>query len=228
MKTSALDGTLRGSEYIDSSRGNRMRAFHLILSAVALALPCVASQATTTTYSSASAFAAEVASGAYTESFDGLDDPAPGPVTFSGSGYAYTAFAPSDIYLSGGFLGTSQIDEPLTISFTGHPVSAIGANFFAVNLSDDFQAVSITLTLSDGTVTTFLPSSPADSFRGFVSDVAIASLVVSGPGGSLYGGLDDMTVGSAVSAASGVPEPAGWSLMAFGSAMLLVARRRKA
>lgn len=195
-----------------------------LLSALALALVSLSAQAASTVYTSSASFLAQVAPGAYTESFDGLDNPAPGAAAFAGGSFAYSAFAPGDLYLAGGFLGTSLPDEALTLTFTSGNVSAVGANFYATDIADTLQAVSVTISLSDGTVETFTPTSAADSYRGFVSDVAIASLTLSGPGASLYAGLDNMTVGMATV----VPEPASWLLMGVGVAGLLVARRRQA
>jgi len=191
--------------------------------ALALALFSASSFAATTVYTSQPSFLSQLSAPAYTEGFTGLANPAPGPVQFAGGGFSYSASAPSDIYLAGGFLGTSQIDEDLTIVFAGGNVTAVGANFFATNFTDAFQAVPITITLSDGTAQTFTPSSLAGSFRGFVSTAAITSLVISRPGASLYGGLDNLTVGT-----TPVPEPASWALLALGGASLIVARRRRA
>lgn len=197
-----------------------MHAAQRFALALGLAALSASSSALTTVYTSPAGFLAQLAPGAYTENFDGL--PATPPDTFTGGGFSYTASAPSGLYGSGEFLGTNQIDEALTLSFTSGNVTSVGGNFYATNISDVFQPVAITLTLSDGTTVTFTPTSVADSYRGFASTVLITSLTISAPGASLYGGLDNLTVG-----VSAVPEPASALLMALGVAGLLIARRRR-
>lgn len=197
-----------------------MYAIRHLVPAIAMIAMTVSSFASPTTYVSRSDFLTHLAPSSYTESFDGLGNGPSGPQTFGTGAYAFTAFAPSDLYLAGGFLGTSQINEALTVTF-GAGVRAFGADFFTVDLTDTFQPVLVTLTLSDGSTTSFTPTSLADSFRGFVSTVDISSFTVSGPGNSLYASLDNLTVGSAV------PEPSSFALAALGIAGLLFATRRR-
>ena len=199
-----------------------MQTAHRLLLAAVLALLSATSYATQI-YTTSASFLSHVAPGSYTNTFTGLPDPLPGPVPFSGNGFAYSASASGDIYLSGGSLGTSLPNVPLTINFTSGNIFAIGANFYATNLSDAFQAVLMSITLSDGTNVLFTPTSVSDSYRGFVSTVAITSLVLLGPGQSLYAGLDNLTVGAALRL---VPEPATWLLLVLGLAGILFARRR--
>jgi hypothetical protein len=196
-----------------------MQSVHRFLSATALALVSASSFAATTVYTSSASFLSDVAAGSYTNTFDGLlSDP---PTTFASGGFAYTISSPQGLYGSGDFLGVNQENEALTITFTSGNVKAVGANFFATDISDAFQAVSMTITLSDSTVVSFAPTSFSGSYRGFISDLAITSLVISSSGESLYSGLDNLTVGA-------VPEPTTWALMALGLAGIVAAGRRKA
>lgn len=203
-----------------------MKSVFRLLPAATLALLSLPALATSVVYTNSVAFLADVAPGQYTENFDGLLSPPSGPFGFSGGAFNYSASAPSDLYLEGGFLGAAKDNEALTITFAGGNVRAIGANFFATDFFDAFQSVSLTLTLSDGTVETFTPGTQTDSYRGFISDIAITSLVISGPGADHYAGLDNLTVGGVPGGQ--VPEPAAWSLVGLALAGLLVTRRRAA
>lgn len=200
-----------------------MQAIRHLLPVVALLTMSATSFASTTVYTSQSGFLAQLAPASYTETFTGLSDGPPGPQTFGSGTFAFTAQAPSSLYLSAGFLGTSQIDEALTVTF-GAGVKAVGGNFFTVDLGDTLQSVNVTVTLSDATTVSFTPTSFADSFRGFVSTVDISSVTVSAPGQSLYASMDNLTVGTIAA----VPEPASWALMGLGVIGLLAARRRGA
>ena len=206
-----------------------MPAIHHAISAATLTLLTAPAFAASTVFTDATAFLSQLAVGSYTESFDNLADLPAGAVSFTGGAFSFSLTAPSDLYASGAFVGSSQPNEALTISFLGGNVKAVGANFFATNLSDAFQTAAMQLTLGDGTVLSFTPGSAADSYRGFVSDVSISSLVISGPGAFRYAGLDNLTVGS--TAVSPVPEPARVLLLALGLAALagqVAARRRPA
>ncbi len=188
-------------------------AHRLAVTAAVLAALATPSFADTTTYTNSAAFLAGLSGPGYTEAFTGLSSPANGTgLNFSSGGFSYSISSLGDLYASGSVLGTSLPDQALTITFTSGNVTAVGGDFFNVNLSDEFQQVAVTLTLSDGTTTTFTPASAADSFRGFASTQVISSLTISAPGATLYASVDNLTVGSVTP----VPEPSSWALMGLG------------
>ncbi|WP_310389988.1 PEP-CTERM sorting domain-containing protein [Roseateles sp.] len=199
-----------------------MRTIHLTVAAIALAAASAVS-AQTTVYTSSASFLPNVLAGSYTEGFENNIDFSGEPsFDFSGGAFGYTVAAPTGLYGNGVFIGTNLPNEPLTVTFTGAPVTAVGGNFYATNISDVFQPVSITLTLSNGHVTTFMPTSPDNSYRGFTTALSITSLTLSAPGASLYVGMDNLTVGA-------VPEPGTYAMMALGLAALggFAARRHQ-
>ncbi|MBY0233842.1 MAG: PEP-CTERM sorting domain-containing protein [Burkholderiaceae bacterium] len=187
--------------------------------AIALVAMAASSFASPTVFTSQADFLAHVQPGSYTENFDGLGNGPAGAQSFGTGPFAFSAFASQDLYLAGGFLGASQINDALTVNF-GAGVNAFGANFFATDINDDFQSVLLTLTLGDGSTFSFTPASLADGYRGFTSDVDITSFTISGPGNSLYASLDNLTVGN------GVPEPASLALVGLAGAALFATRRR--
>jgi hypothetical protein len=195
-----------------------MHTAHRLTLAIGLAALSASSFAVTTVYTSSAAFLPNLAPASYTESFNGL--PSTPPASYTGGTFAYTVSAADGLYGSGEFLGTNLPDQALTVTFTSGNVTGVGGNFYATNISDVFQPVALTLTLSDGTTVTFTPTSAADSYRGFTSSLLITSLTIGAPGASLYAGMDNLTVGA-------VPEPASALLMALGVAGLLAAGRRR-
>ncbi|MDP2008030.1 MAG: PEP-CTERM sorting domain-containing protein [Rubrivivax sp.] len=201
-----------------------MQPVHFVAAAFALAAATAVS-AQTTTYTSSAAFLPNVGAGSYTEAFAVPSFSGDATADFSSGGFSYTVSVPGNtLYGNGGFIGTNGPNFPMLVTFTGAPVTAVGGNFFATNISDVFQAVPITVTLSDGTTSMFTPASESASYRGFVSTLAITSLTLGAPGASLYVGMDNLTVG----VASVVPEPATALLLGLGLGGVLLARRRRA
>lgn len=199
-----------------------MKSVHFAIASIALAAASAAS-AQTVTYTTSASFLANVLPGSYTETFadDSFSgDPSAG---FTGGAFAYTVSAPGGLYGNTILIGTNLPNEALTITFTGAPVTAVGGNFWATNISDAFQAQPVVVTLSNGTTTSFTPTSATvNSYRGFTTALPITSLTLTSTA-SVYAGMDNFTVGSAV------PEPGTYAMMALGLAAMggFVARRRK-
>jgi hypothetical protein len=195
-------------------------------SALTVALLSSAASAATTVYTSSAEFLATVAPGASFENFDAVAGDTLTDVASFGSGaFTYTVSAPLGLYAGSGLLGTNDDLDVLTLSFTSRNVTALGGNFFATNDADDFQAVTVTYMLDDGTTGTLQPQSVADAYRGFVSTSAIRSLVISAPT-LLYANVDNLTVGAAVaSVAAPVPEPGSVALVLAAAGVFLLRRR---
>lgn len=191
---------------MNKSAGKRGCCPHKHLGIVGLSL-CVAlgivggtapARAQSTVYTSSASFFAATAPGYYTQNFSNPATNLDASYSFSGNGFGYTVTSGfGNTYQGSGLIATGPDNTTLRVTFTTGNVSAIGGNFFNVNVMDTFQMTPVTITLSDGTTTTFTPSGTSE-FRGFTSDngSAITSLTLSAPGANLYAALDNLTVGA--------------------------------
>ncbi len=110
------------------------------LAAIAALLVCSSSWAAAV-FTSSSAFLAQVAPGAYTENFTSVVDANTNVQVFSGpGGFGYTASVPSgqQFYFGAGSLSTNLPSIVVTLTFTGTAVTAIGGNFYAIDVADAF------------------------------------------------------------------------------------------
>lgn len=197
-----------------------MTSVHRIATTLAAVAVVAQAHAGTTTYTDRSSFLTALAPGFYTETFIGSET-----TSFSGAGFGFTVAAPDGTYASGTDLGANQVEQALTITFTGHPVTAVGGNFYATDINPDFLPESLTVALSDGTTLVYTPTGK-DTFRGFVTTSSISSLTVAfaAQGMGRYTTVDNLTVGTNVAL---VPEPGQWALMALGLSGLALLKRRR-
>lgn len=198
-----------------------------LLSVAALTLASASAFAGPTIYNSSAAFLALLAPTAYTETFTSVVDDNTNVQTFAGNGaYGFTASlaAGQQFYFGTDALSTNLPNQTITLTFTGGPVTAIGANFYAIDIGDAFLAAPLTITLADGSSTslTFTPGD-ASAYRGFLSDVAITSITLSTSGRGAYATLDNLTIGTRA-----LPEPSVLALVALALAGVAAARRREA
>jgi hypothetical protein len=188
-----------------------------------------AALAGTDTYTDEATFLANVQGGAYTEDFSGV---APGPVdtlNFSGGGFSYTASSTvgMDVGSTGdgglfndpGLLSLNTATDALLITFTGAPVTAVGGEFFASDISFFEIPADVTVNLGDGSSIAFT----GGGFAGFTSNVAITSLIIDASDATLgapaWPTVDSLIVGQVV------PAPAG--LAVLGAGALIAFRRRR-
>lgn len=185
---------------------------------------CTSSNAGLVTTSSQAAFNAIVASRSLQSASFGFDGVAgPTPSLSGGSAWnAWEATAPGGVWRSGsGFLQTTFTDMPLTLSFVPGAVFAVGGTFFVSDSAYQVMPGSlIEVSLASGQ--SYVSSSSANNFAGFISTEAIASITIRPLIPSTA--VDQYaTVGSLVVA--GVPAPGASALLAIAG--LVAARRRR-
>ncbi len=195
-----------------------------ILSCV-LVLTLASTAFAATQYDDEPSFLANLASPYYLEDFVGWTYGNPldgsqtdcdfGPV----EGYSWHAFAVNALWSNFSALSTNNSGDPLVITFTGLPVTALGGNFTATDISGNIIPGTVLIDLSDGTHTELVDPT-AGTFTGYTSDVPIVSVTIDSPDdGSIsrWPQLDHFYVGSMI------PEPASLVLLGLGTLLL---RRR--
>jgi hypothetical protein len=200
--------------------------------AAAAALALAASSAMATFYSSEASFVAAIQPVRYVEDFsnftfgsplDGtqLTWPAPGA-----NGFGWTASAAQGLYSNNSALSTNVAFDPLTLTFTGNPVTAVGGNITNTDITGAIIPGTILITLSDGTSTS-VTNGTAGSFWGYTSDtnvpIASISFVTQNNGTNGWPQVDHFY---SAQVAGGVPEPATLGLAAMSLGALAIRRRR--
>ena len=186
--------------------------------ALAASLAAMANAAIVTT-SSQSAFNQIAAARGYsqTASFNSFSD-----VSGGEAWNAWSAMSLGGAEAYQGKLRTSFPDEALTINFASGMVYAVGGTFFNTSTNGSVMVGSlIEITLADGS--SYVSSSSASNFAGFISTTGAISSITIAPA---FSGPDDFphaSVGSMVLA--GVPAPGSVALL--GAAGLIARRRRR-
>lgn len=197
-----------------------------VASCLAAAAPAVHAQSVIVT--DPGSFFAGINPGYYTETFTHISVVEPSASFLSPDsvfGYTITAGDTNGIFYSGDFIGADFNNVSLTVTFTTGNVTAVGGNFFNTDKSNIFQATPLTVTLNDGTTTTYTPTGESE-YRGFFSSVPILSLTYAAPADTNnYSNIDNLTVGRAGAA----PEPGSLLLIGVTALMPLaaVAKRRR-
>ena len=181
-----------------------------------------ANAGTINTYSSESAFLSAVYPGYYEETFSANNSGL--SLSYSGNGYAYTVSDSYGLQTSYGWLQTIMAGDTITITITSGTVTAVGADFFAVNALAQPRATNITLTFSDGTIKTIASTTSTTTFTGYSFDRPITKLTIV-PQSTLLApraaALDDLVFGTAL------PEPGTWILFSGGMGLLAFVKFRR-
>ncbi len=191
----------------------------------ALSAAGLAAAGSATVYTDLASFMANVAPGSYSENFAGVPTGSVPSLNFGPvNGFAYTVGATglgsNNLFNDPGIVSTDSALDSLIITFTGAPVTAVGGNFWASDISFFPTGTDITINLSDGTNVSYTSTGPAD-FRGFISNVAITSMTIDAPDvpANAWATMDNLVVGSAI--------PAPGAAAVLGLAGVAGLRRRR-
>jgi len=196
----------------------------LTLAAVTVLATAASSVNATVIYNSSASFLPEVAAGSYFNSLAGVGNGGGSailtPINLSGNGFAYSISATgSGLYSDGVTTGNWNTGDPVTITFTGNPVRAIGFNIYLGDIAGNLQTdVPYLITLSDGTNDVYTPLSTSD-YRGYVTAGAPITSITFNPVTRFYN-FSNITVGDSI------PEPTTLAVLAGAGALVL--RRRRA
>jgi hypothetical protein len=172
-------------------------------------------------YTSQSSFLSAVDAGYFQETFS--TSTAGFSLGYSGDGYAYTASDTFGLQTLYGWLQDTTSGDTITISFTSGTVTAIGGDFFAVNLGAAPSAGTVTLHFSDGKTETIASPASSTSFTGYTFNTPITSMTITAATSlfaARWAALDNFTVGMAT------PEPGSWTLLGAGMGLLVFAKLR--
>ncbi len=152
-------------------------------------------------------------------------------VARSAGPYAYTASAPSNLFVvpAAGTVALSAGEPADSITISGFvtPMLAVGASFYGSNILGEVASGALTVVATDinGLVKTqsVAGNSLSNGFVGFLSNVPLASVVVSltVANAERYVTVDNVVL-------SAVPEAGSWLMMLAGAAAVLrIGTRRR-
>jgi hypothetical protein len=96
-------------------------------------------------------------------------------------------------------------------------VTALGADFFGVNILAQPKPTTITLNFAGGPTRTISTSTSTSTFTGYTFNVPLTSMTISSPSGSAAA-PDNLVVGKAL------PEPGTWMLLTAALGFLGLAK----
>jgi PEP-CTERM motif len=178
------------------------------------------------TYSTESAFLSAILPEYYLQTFSTKTSGQ--SLSYSGDGYSYTAS------VTGGLLPRLQTDygwmqetnagDTITITFKSGDVTAVGGDFFAVNLVAQPKSATITLNFAGGPSETITSTTSTTAFTGFTFEKPLTSMTITPQSSILaarYAALDNLVIGTAA------PEPGTWMLLSAGVGLMALARFRR-
>jgi hypothetical protein len=195
---------------------------------IAVAFGALSSFATANWYTSEATFVGQLQGPYYLEQFNGwtFGNPLNGSQTTwaapGANGYGFTAAAPQGLWSNPGALSTNNANDPITLTFTGNPVTAWGALVAGTDINGNAIQSNISITLSNGQVHNM--ASSAFTFIGWANpNVTLTSVVIDTTAAvNSWPAIDNNYVGAAV------PEPGTMIALGLGAAALLRRRARKA
>ena len=188
--------------------------------------------ANATFYTSEASFKAALYSNYYLEDFnnfsfgsplDGSTNTWAAPGAF---GYGWTASTPTDfLWSNDGALSTNQNQVPLSLTFTGLPVTAFGGLVDDTDISGANQGGTVTLTMSNSDTITVNDN----TFVGWIGTTAVSGLSLTAQNSTSGGGFDWIQLDHAYTGTNLAltPEPASIAVLGLGALGLIRRRKQK-
>lgn len=140
------------------------------------------------------------------------------------NGYGWDASAANGLWSNDSALSTGTSNDPLTLTFTGSPVTAFALNIANSDINGALIPGDSTVSLSNG-ASNMLTLGAAEGFLGWVGNDVLTSATLSATSGEPNNWVqaDHVYTGAAA-----VPEPASMAVLALGATALLKRRSKKA